>query len=387
MKVLLVSDKISTTATGIVAQRLIQGLSNLVDLYVLTSDSKNLMICKDRFFYSPKSIINPYLVFISFIIFKKNIFERKWGLQQLKTMPNFDLVISCVSYGNYSALTTSNVISKEKSCPHISYFVDAIPTPNEYVGDSLYLKVIKYFLKSFIVKQTRKVSIIYSTCLEMSIYQKNLISNTNIIFDELLNPVPYEDIKKLNDPNSPIFVFAGQVYLPRTPRYVLDAFALLLKCYPNSELHFIGTKHIHQFLNNYDRSVLKQIKVFDYTENIEEAYVNACALIDIGCEVENDVFMSSKLSGYICYNRPIICETSLNSAPRRIFKDDRSVLLCEHDAYQIFEGMKACIEKMGKFDFFARGQIIKQFSIDNVSKKLLKDYHTNIASVNINLPK
>lgn len=375
MKVLVVSESVGRTATGIVAQRLIAGISRYADVYVLSGDiSGNIGVKKENIYISKFGKKNPYVVLLSFILFNKNILEKEWGSEHFGTMPRFDLVVSFVSYGHYAALTTSNNLTTKQSCPHVSYFVDAIPTPSEYVGNNHYLKLLDHSLRIFIRKQTKKVSVLYSTCLEMSEYQRSVINNSKIQFDELLNPVPFSDIIKLRDVKKPIFIYAGQVYSPRTPRYVLDAFAKLLKDFPKAELHFIGTKYLNSFLSNCDRIMMDQVKIVDFMANIEQAYSEGCALIDIGCNVEHDIFMSSKLSGYIPYNRPIICECSGNSAPRRIFKEDSSVFLCNHNSNDILNAMRICICQMGHFDYSIREQIIKQFSIESISNKILKDF-------------
>lgn len=375
MKVLLVSESVGKTATGIVAQRLIAGISRYADLYVLSSDISEIKgVGEENVYRSKIGNQNPYIALLSFIFFNQNVMERKWGCEHLPSMPRFDLVVSCVSYGHYAALTTSNKITRKQSCPHVSYFVDAIPTPLEYVGNNLYLKLLEHSLRRFIRKQTNDLSIIYSTCLEMSVYQRTVVKNSDIKFDELLNPVPYGDLIELPENNRPVFVYAGQVYSTRTPRYVLEAFALLLNEYPDAELHFIGTKYLNSFLSNFNSETMNQVRVIDYMDNIENAYRECCAFIDIGCNVEHDIFMSSKLSGYISYNRPIICECSNNSAPRRIFKDDSSVFLCDHNVKEILNAMRHCVRQMGHFEYTVRKEVIKLFSIDSISNKILEDY-------------
>lgn len=41
--------------------------------------------------------------------------------------------------------------------------------------------------------------------------------------------------------------------------------------------------------------------------------------IDIYADIENDVFLSSKMSSYLLCDRPIICETGVNSPSRHVF--------------------------------------------------------------------
>lgn len=380
MRLLIVTESIGKTATGIVSRRLIEGLSKKCELYILTGyPCPNDFVGENNIYYLKINNHNPYIVLLSFLFFKRNKYEEKLVVEHLASMPQFDLVFSCVSYGHYAALIASNNICKKQRCPHVSYFVDAIPTPFDYVGGSYYLKILSRPLKRFIKKQTQSVSIVYSTCLEMSEYQNRIINNNQIHFDELLNPVPYDSLIRLPRPSKPIFVFAGQVYSPRTPKYVLEAFSLLLKEYPNAELHFIGTKYLKPYLNLLSEETISQIKILDYIEDVKNAYVSACGLIDIGCNVEKDIFMSSKLSGYISYNRPIICETSILSAPRRIFKNDKTVLLCEHNTSQILNAMKKCVEQIDEFDYTERIKIIKTFSIYSVTDMILSDYKKYIA--------
>ena len=88
--------------------------------------------------------------------------------------------------------------------------------------------------------------------------------------------------------------------------------------------------------------------------------------------MENDIFLSSKMSSYLMINRIIITETGLNSPSRHLFKGISSIIQCEHNADQLYNAMRSAIEMKETITFDDRKAISQLFKIENIIGELTK---------------
>lgn len=377
MKILIITTNVGGNAPGMVFEKLINGLSenNMID--ILTSEYKpensiskvNKII---HFDFQPISfkLSSCFFSFLSFnpIDFyyarnaKKNISE------------SYDLIFSFVSSGHTVPLQIGSILQKQTKIKHFTYFVDAIPAPIEWwLGKKLFYKGMLRFIKSLL----KNIDGFFTSNQSMLEYQMRLLPNLDrIISGVIYNPIVETDTIISDYPSDEcnIFVYTGNIYGLRTAKYIIEAFQRLLKDYPNSKLQFIGAHLPYTNIEKFEEQVKQKIELIPFTTNLQRYYEQATALIDIDAELENDVFMSSKIANYLVINRLILCETGHGSPSSNILKDISSVILCSHDSIELYNAMRYCIEHKNKIDFDDRKKIIQQLSLQNVISNLEKQF-------------
>jgi glycosyltransferase involved in cell wall biosynthesis len=187
----------------------------------------------------------------------------------------------------------------------------------------------------------------------------------------LLNPTPQNrlnlqkpQMKKIN------FLYTGGVYGRRNVKSVMAALAIVLKEYPNVYLVFVGAT-----LNSNDLSVLSEVdrlhvETHAFTKDLTDFYSAATALLDIDADLDDDVFLSGKITNYLIVNRIIISITGKNSPSTKIFSHVNSILQCEHDPKLIAECMLRAINLSPTMDFTDRDVLIEKFSAKSVVDNL-----------------
>ena len=61
----------------------------------------------------------------------------------------------------------------------------------------------------------------------------------------------------------------------------------------------------------------------------------------------------------------------MNSESRRIFSNLKTVYQCGHDAGELFAAMKNVVEMKGEYDYSERTGLIKMFSLEENTSKLM----------------
>lgn len=382
MKVLFISEYFGTTAPGIVAEKIALGLSEHAEVDIITSDYCPRFSGKCQLLKSVPMFRSYRLEQLSWRLLKTNIFAKLWVLIVGKQRSsNYDLIFSVVSMGHFCALEVGERVKRKVQCPYFSYFVDAIPAPEEYVTGQNHSLSAQMF--DYAVAHSSNVNVIFSTCKEMSDYQKNRFEghlSHKVVFDELLNPSDFSELHFLENKVIPgRFVYAGGLYGLRTPKYMLSAFERIVMEYPFAKLVFVGTKLDDDTYQKLSASLKEHIEILPYTDKLETIYASAECLIDVATDVKKDVYMSSKLTSYCAYNRPIICESSTNSPARRVFADLNTVFHCEHKSEEIYKAMKTVIET-DQFDYSERKEILQSMTIESSTKSILYYYAKCIES-------
>ena len=163
-------------------------------------------------------------------------------------------------------------------------------------------------------------------------------------------------------------VYTGGIYGVRKADYIIQAFIKLVESFPNSELIFVGSSIDQKYLS--EQSINGKIKTIPYTKDLIPFYTSATALIDIDADIDDDVFISSKMPIYLMINRIIISETGKNSPSRKLFNGIKSIIQCDHDPEQLFRAMCNSIELKNNISFDDRNEIIKLFQIENIIVQL-----------------
>lgn len=376
MKILIITENVGGTAPGIVFERLIQGLAIHNDISVLTANYESDIDLSrvQNIVKSGKLNIHPRIDNLLIALFGINPYDWYWALKStyiLKKRVNyeFDIVMSFVSYSHFAGLITGYYYSKTHKINHAVYSVDAIPPP---VG---WLKYDRYYrgLQKAMSKYLSSVSFLFSLNHQMLNYQlKTFIPGNGIISGVIYTPgldtpkiFPNTNISITNN-----FVYTGGIYGLRKADYIFAGFQKLLEIYPNSKLQFIGTQFLPEIISSIRNGTLKKIEILPFTRNLDPYYQNATALIDIDADIENDVFLSSKIPNYLMINRIIISETGLNSPSRHLFKGIKSIFQCEHNSDQLYLAMKQAIEMKDTISFDDRNSVVQLFQIDNIIEEL-----------------
>lgn len=372
MKILLIAEDIGLSAPGHVFRNIAEGISRLCILDIIVSSinsSKNI---------NARKIYN-----VPLRRFKNRVrtFEYTWFLNDWndyfwyskinkQELDVYDFVLSCISFSHFAPLLAGRKIAKYCNCKHVCYSVDAIPAP---IG---WLPYNKYYqsLTRFIAKHLSMVDALFMTNQEMLDYQSKILNvNSKMKRYVLYNPTYHDSLIKLgkSDDLNLIFIYAGQLYPPRTPDFLLSAFNMLVQEYDNVKLLFIGTKNLESYISNLSEKVKKNIHVLPYQQNLASYYQRCIALIDIGGFIDEDVFLSSKLTSYLSYDRIIICESGYNSPARNIFNSDESIIHCSHNSDELYHAMVYAIKNYKFISYKIRENIIKSFSLKTVSEHLI----------------
>lgn len=380
MRVLVLAQDIGVTAPGIVFERILYELSKKedveLDLVVSNYCSSTPLEVEEVQVVRYPDIhprINKLIIGLAGTDAISHLLSKRIELNN-----NYDIIFSLASFHHYFGLISGLYLKKRLNVKWGCYFVDAVPAPNGWVPNDLYFKSVKRMISNTL----RSVDYLASVSKEMLEYQLSLFKRKEELLTDVLYPpstssqiIHYER----NSGGNPCFLYTGNIYGLRKAKYVIEAFSTFCKDVNNIDLVFVGNCHyaVEAEKKKYNDEVAKRIKVEPHTSNLVPYYKRSIALIDIDADVENDVFLSSKIASYLTVNRPIICETGLNSPSRHIFSDIPSVIQCNHSPIDIKRAMNYVLENQNKFDYTDRNHILKEFSAESVAQKLyirLKSY-------------
>ena len=368
---------VGSTAPGIVFEKLIQGLSISNEIDVLAADFvpsielpkvANVNILN-------KNKIHPRISRLFITLFGVDLFDCIWAwkakrLVNKKTNNTYDIILSFLSTHNYAATIAGTYLSKKLSCKLAIHSTDAIPAPIGWIEDDLFYKG----LKRMMAKYLSKADAFFTTNTKMLQYQlKTFTPKVNLITNVIYNS-GFETNKEFPKPDMSTnnFVYTGGIYGARKVDYLIAGFEKLLELYSDSNLIFIGNQSPAISISNYKPLTQQNIYFIPYTKDLEPYYKCATALIDIDADIENDVFISSKMPIYLMINRIIISETGKNSPARHLFKGMESIIQCDHDSDQLCEAMRKSIVSKNKIRFDDRYKITKLFQLENIISQLNK---------------
>ncbi len=370
-KILFVGELYGNLAPGIVAENLCKGLSKYAkEIDLLTADyfPRN---------YEPNGKIYCYKVkyrkyirkYISHIYYNIKYFFWRKAFKEID-FSQYDMIFLLVSQGYDLPLNVASIDFGTKRPVILAYFVDAIPPPYPYFKGERQRARITNFLNSKLVN----IDKIYSTSKEMSEFQQKVLKDKAIHLGELYNPSTISELTSFDTEDiNHTFIYAGNIYPPRDVKYILGALEIVVKKYPDVKLTFVGSD-IKKLKSKKFKALRKNIEVLPYTKDMEQLYKSCAALVDINCDVEKDIYMSSKLTSYFAYCKPIICESTLGSPARRVFSGLNTVIHCEHDSQQLAAAMFKVLENKEAWDYKEREFLLKELSILVVTKKIIEDY-------------
>lgn len=377
MKILILTMNVGRTAPGIVFEKLIRGLSKYHEIDVITVDNQPSEVLRAEVCSIKYLNLHPRIKKMLIGVFGFNFFDLLWGYKVLKLLKNrdkqYDVVFSFMSYHHYASLITNQLVFKSnlfKSAKYYVYCVDAVPAPLGWNKNDFYFRGCKILMRKF----TRHIDGFFSSNEKMLHYQLSLLDlKRKIVSDVIYTPTQNEN---LNFPllDDIIFLYTGGVYGPRKVCYLFEAFKKLRVLYPCAKLRFVGTFIPESQLQILDEDDLCNVEFFPFTRDLHKHYEESIALIDIDCDLDNDVFISSKVINYLSVNRIIISETCNDSPSYNLFKNIDSVYVTDHNPKNIFNSMIKIIEKSENIDFDDREKILDLFNIDKIVRGICVKY-------------
>jgi glycosyltransferase involved in cell wall biosynthesis len=377
MKILVITENVGRTAPGIVFERLIHGLSSFHQIDLLTADydpSVDLSNLSDTIIVR-KYNMHPRVYKFLISLFNVNPYDYYWSLKALRKLKkrsnqDYDLVFSCTSYHHYASIVTGIKIANDYKSKFVIYAVDAIPAPEGWPENKYYYQGVLRMMSKYL----SLADAFFSSNHLMLAYQLEKFTPKHRFLSDVvyntggLNSVEYPLITSTSNN----FLYTGGIYGARKAEYLLQGFEKLLEEYPDSKLIFVGSHLLASTLLRVKPQTVDKIEIVPFTKDLTEYYRNATALIDIDADIENDVFLSSKMTNYIMINRMIISETGQNSPSRHLFKGIESILQCGHDSDQICEAMEKAIVTKNSVSFNDRKSLLELFDIKSIVAKLNK---------------
>jgi hypothetical protein len=389
-KILVLADDFGVTAPGMVFFSFVKELAsrheidfftiNGADELVVECGAKSLAIHKPGFFGGKtKYLLSKYsITFFGFDIYS-------WVLARMifrnMRKRSFDNVLILVSFNSYVSLLIGEQIYKNlssKPTNFMVYFVDAIPAPpgwmkldGFYKGLTKFISNRSYFIDAFFSSNKKMLD------YQMSFFKKHPPKVSSVLYTPTLEcglSFPLPDTEKMGYQ----FLYTGGVYGRRSAKVLFEALKQMLSIRDDIYLVFVGTK-----FNDGDFSILEDnerahVKVFPFVEDLSDFYKNSVALIDIDSDIDDDVFLSSKVIKYISINRFVISETANGSPARELFSNIDSIVICEHDCKQIVNAMNHVIKHYACVDCADRRELLTQFS----ASKMVDDFEEAMEMIN-----
>lgn len=390
-------------ASGLVFERLINQLNNYYDIDLFVSaNNPNIQLNTQinvevvRFIWYPKfleSFLRKHLIIdntgylqlngliLKLIVkyFGNNPLYHIWTNRIYKRIKKrkqcYSLVFGLMDYNGFPPLIATKKMGEKLNLKTVVYSTDANPVPEYWDSDRLYLKRAKKLLADYFPKLD---SLYFSNDIMVK-YEKELFNfGGKIRIGSLLTNSPVEK-KNYTNTSSKLFLYTGSAWGPRSLKYLFSAFKRLLSVCPDAVLCFIGTREkgfTDSELSVFGEKEKKSIISYPRTNDknfLDKFYAQACCYIDLNAIYEGDPFLSSKITNYILYNRPIICETGLHSAARLLFNNLESVYLCDHSDDEIFDAMVDVLNKNNCYCYSERESIIKKFSVETIANQLCCD--------------
>lgn len=376
-KCLIIAMDMSASAAGIVFKRIVSSMSQYMtcDIVCPNIDDEVLSISNVLPCTSYKRL-HHRVEAILYRLQGYKLTDKLWSCRNRRniykavTQDNYDIIISFVYAGNFTPIIIGNYLKKKTNLPWVVYSVDAIPAPIEWSKDL----VLRDKLLHYLTKYIGSADAFFSSNPIMSNYQKSIFPQFQGKWGVVLTPSHTFLNKSLkrNDSACITFLYPGEVYAPRKIDALLSGFKNYLKDRPHSKLIFVGNSKFADFTNYESLIDSGTIERHGYTKNIDVFYERADVLIDLNANIENDVFLSSKVCNYLSYNKPIISISELGSPVRSMMSGYQTIIHCRHNSEEIYAAMHSARTTAEKY-VDDRNDLRVKFSPDVVAKKFYDD--------------
>ena len=367
MKIFVLAQEVGSNAPGILYERLLRALSErfTLDLAVAQWQPSAEIKCRSlQVVKFPR--MKHWMKRIMTVLFKGDPIS-KCRRRRIVFPEDTDVILSLCSNDRFWALEAGEYWKKRSGKPWACYFVDAIPSPVEWVGNGPYRRSVEAIVR----RCAGSMSFFGGLSEQMLEYQGSMLPPT-LKRKVFLPPIERTAIKPLPKPQSPpLFLYAGRIYGRRTAKYLLEAFSTLQG---DARLIFAGTdERVRKEIDAYAPGCKDRIEVLPWVSGLEPLIGRATALVDLDADLEKDVYLSSKLFTYLQYPRPIISETGAHTPARSLLGGMKSVLLCPHESRALAEAMQKSISDFERFDYSDREAILAKADADRIAEELLQE--------------
>ena len=372
MKIVVIADNLGNNAPGIVFRNLIKGLSSRLAFDLITATPNPDVEVSGNVYHLEHKPINSWRIrTVLFSIFGYYHTQQKWAnsIQPILEIGGYDVVISCMSSTFYASVTAADIYAQSHKCKHICYCVDAVPAPFPWEKNRMYSKAMKRLVR----RRMQHIDYLCMTNKEMLNYEVSIIGNSQIKTIVLPNPPKYNELIYLeNLKQEPSFAYAGKLYGLRNPDALLEGFSIFRSKHPEAKLYFIGSGNLEESLQSRSDIDLTNVEFIGFTNDLEAIYSKCIGLIDVNANIDNDVFLSSKVVSYLPYNRIIISESGANSPVRNVFTCMQTLLHVSHKAVEIGTAMEYAFKMNSSVDFNERNQYLKSMNIESAIDSIVK---------------
>jgi len=282
----------------------------------------------------------------------------------------YTAIVSFVSAANFAPLYLGRKLAKKARLPWIVYSVDAIPAPlawqpNEKLRNKLYRRLDKF------VSQAQAL---FSANPMMMQYEQKTFAHFKGYSGVVLTPC---DEAVTYNPDAAhhstvTFLYAGSLYGPRNIDALLAGFEQYHKKHPEARLVFVGNRYSTDFTGFEQLLNSGAIECHDFRAEMAAFYEQADVLIDLNADIENDVFLSSKVCNYLSYNKSILTISEDGSPVRTLFSGVESIVHSHHHAEEIFLAMEKAAAMIGQA-IDDRTELRHQFMPHSVAEKFCRD--------------
>lgn len=380
MKIMVVSYHYGISATGICVERIVDGLVGRgCEVELFCANCRNGISTEGVYLHRSSQWPNRPGYFFEYL---SNIAQIDLQHVAWRTRAQNAIVQRCQQVGAdciyaiaspVASLIAGLNASQRTGLPLVAHFMDPIPAPLEWMPDKPY--------RSRMIKTTRPIlkhaaAVVFLT-EETARYQQE-VTGTRIPHKARVIPnivPPWKDLAMPTiSPSTDMFLYLGSFYRNRTPGTLLEGFRRLLVQHPAARLRFVGAdpKMINPYLT--EGAVAEAVEILPRTKAIDSAMARAAVLIDVDAPDREPVFLSSKLSDYLCVNRVILSISPPDSpASKLLARDLNTVVTASHDPNEIATAMEKALQlsrAVGDQDFARRRAAYRFLSGPTVASEL-----------------
>lgn len=377
MKILIITPDIAKSAAGKVSENIINGLFNLGhEIMVICAVDLSTENRKFRVIEIPHRFILPdKLSKLLNIIFLNNFKYKYWEFNVYRNniariaLFNPDIIYALGSGGNETVLNLGLKISRRLRKPMAIHLPDPIPAPKGWETYEIYRKCRIYNIKE-VLKNATLISMGNPAMLKFQ--------QSNVKFDILEksfilpDPIGMQSYDLGPPPKKNIITYLGSFYGARKPDSLLYGFAEYYKIDQTAELHIVGENKLDLSKTRLPESVKKKIIIRGWTNDIKTVYAESSVLVDVSADIPDDVFISSKLKGYLQQPRMIVLITHPNSPSMKFLASVKnSVVFSDHNFLNVSRAIESALKLKYNNDIFLdRKSILEYLDINRISKEV-----------------
>lgn len=377
-KYLIIAMDMANLAAGIVFKRIISAMANYADCNVICpnmDEQANQLV--NHLSCPPYKQMDLRLERRLRKLLGYNITEILWSRRTFKITRrlikegDYDAIISFAHGSNYASIILGKMLSEYVSKPWIVYSVDALPAP-DFWGNNTIVREQK-------IKQIRRLlnqaDALFMANPKMLKYELDVLGTFRGFSGVALTPcqLDYKESKNDLSQNKCVsFLYAGELYGPRNVESLIEGYRFFIKKHDESKLIFVG-RDVQSLLSKYNDLIDSgRMECYEFTKELSTYYDRADVLLDINADIENDVFLSSKVCNYLSFDKPILTISQEGSPVRFLMSGVESIVHSHHKAEEICSAMQRAVALKGKH-INDREELKRTFSPNEVAYKFNKE--------------